>query len=124
MLRKIIDFIFSLKPLFLIFLVAVFFSLLNFYFEDKTSIFDNLSFIFSLCIIVSFPNIIDYFLSNYTKKSAWFIVLVLLFCTFGLIVNIHIPEGLIDDLISFIEIILILSFTLYLLLSPFRGIFN
>ena len=124
MLRKIVDFVFSLKPLFLIFLVAIFFTVLNFYFEDKTSIFDNLSLLFTLCVVVSIPNIIDSFLSNYTKKSAWFIVLILLFCTLGLIVNLHIPEGLTDSLINFIEIILLLSFTLYLLLPPFRGIFN
>ena len=124
MLKKIVHFIFSLKPLFLIFLAATFFVILNFYFEDKTSIFDNLSLLFTLCIIVHFPNIIDSFLSNYTNGSRWIIVFGLILATFGLTTILHISEGLTASLVNFIEITLLLSFVLYLLLPPFRGIFN
>ena len=123
MLRRIINFIFSLKPLFFIFLAAAFFSLLNFYFEDKTSVFDNLALLFILCIVVSFPNIIDSFLANYTKGSKWFISLVFTGIVLWLISTVS-NEGLLNDFILLILLILLLSFVLYLLLPPFRGVFN
>ena len=123
MFKKIINFIFSLKPIFLLFLVTTVFFTLSFYFKNDFSIFDNLTALFALCIIVTIPSFIDSFLSNYTKKSAWFIVLVATITLFALLKFI-IKEGLFGDLFLLFYLIILSSFILYLLLPPFKGIFN
>jgi len=123
MLRKIINFVFSLKPIFLLFVATIFFYTLSVFFKNDFSIFDNLTALFSLCIIVTIPSLIDSFLSNYSKKSSWimvFIATVIVIC----FITMSLGEGFFNNLFLFIEIILLFSFVLYLLLPPFRGIFN
>ncbi len=123
MVKKIINFIFSLGPLFLIFLVATFFTVLNFYFGNKTNIFDNLSTLFAFCIIVTAPSIIDYFLSNYTKGSRWVIVFAVTLFLFWISTINSSNEGVLIEMVELIWVILLLSFLLYLFLPPFKGIF-
>jgi len=122
MVKKIINFAFSHKPVILIFVLSVVFCVLDFYIKDKFFIIENLEFIFSLCIIVSIPNLIDSFFAKYTKRSPWFSVFIAIIFVLLVSTNISI-NGLLGDLISFILLILFLSFLLYLLLPPFKLIF-
>ena len=122
MLRKIINFVFLLNPIFLIFLLGLGFTGLNFFFEDKTTVFDNLSLLFGWCFIASMPKIIDNFLINYTKKSAWALILFLTAIILWLN-NIIQIEGFWDNIVSFFLAMAFFSFTLYLLLPPIKGIF-
>jgi len=110
------------KPIIFIFFIGLIFTGLNFFFEDKTTVFDNLSLLFGLCFIVAMPKKMDNFLSNYTKKSAWAIILILAAITIWL-VNIDKTEGFWGDIVSFFLAMAFFSFVLYLLLPPIKGIF-
>ena len=123
MLRKIVNFVFSLNPISLFFVATIFFYSLSLYFKNDSSIFDYLTTLFALCIIVTIPTIIDSFLSNYTKKSAWIIVLIFTAITIWIITIFDI-DGLLGDIFIFCLIIGLFSFVLYLLLPPIKGIFN
>ena len=111
------------KPVFLFFLLGLIFTALNFFFGDKTTIFDNLSVLFCLCLVVSAPKILDNFLINYTKKSAWVIVFIFTAITLW-IVTIFDVEGLSGDIVNFCLATGLFSFVLYLLLPLIRGIFG
>lgn len=122
-MKKIIKFISSLKPIVLLFAATTIFFILSLYLKNDFSIFDSLTTLFALCIIVTIPSLIDSFLSNYTKKSAWFIILIIIF-PFIYSARFFPSDGLLSDIIFLFFVITLSSFCLYLLLPPFMGIFN
>ena len=116
-IKKYIDAIFFANPL-----VLIIFATIVCYFLDihyNSFIFEGLTNLFALCIIVTIPGLIDSFLSNYSKKSAWLIV----FISFIALIAImkFIPN---ESFTSLFYIIIFISFFIYLLLPPFKGIFN
>lgn len=123
MFKKIINFISSPGSGGIFLLIANLFIIANLYFGDKTSVFYGLYILFALCIIVTIPSILDYFLSNYTKKSAWTIVLILACLALWSVVKNNF-EGFLRRVILFYSAVLLFAFLLYLFLPPFKGIFH
>jgi len=113
----------KVKAVLIIFLIGIVLAVLNFFFESKTSFFDDVSLLPFLCLVAVSPEFLDRFLSNYTKRSAWAIVFVFTAITLWL-VSIFERESILGFIGGFILIVVLCSFILYLLLPPIRGLFN
>ncbi|MDD3002488.1 MAG: trypsin-like peptidase domain-containing protein [Candidatus Shapirobacteria bacterium] len=121
MFKKVINLIFPIHPIVYILLVTILFTFLSFYFSN-TSIFVYLVVFFASCLIISTPNLIDSFLINYNKRSAWFIVAASL--AIFLYLSGLLPSKITDNVLVILILgFIILSFIFYLFVVPLKGIF-
>lgn len=111
------------RPIILILLAGIFCTILNYFFKNKTQIFDYLSTLFSLCIVSWSPEILNKLLSRYSPRSAWLKAYTFLVISL-ILVDIYKPKDLFSDILTYFLATSFFCFLLYLLLPPIRWIFN
>lgn len=124
MFKKVINFIFSIHPFIFIFFAAIICFVLGISFQSNIFLYPTILLVFS--IIITVPSIIDSFLSNYNKVSAWFISLmatVAIYYSSNLLEKIIPSDSQLEFIAQFVWIVILASFVVYLLLPPFKGIF-